>query len=47
MIVNHGVLDPVARIADADVDAWRSAFDVGFFGVVALVGEGWRGGMDG
>ncbi|KAH8154308.1 uncharacterized protein LAJ45_02076 [Morchella importuna] len=39
VIVNHGVLEPVARVADADIDAWKAAFDVGFFGVVALVKE--------
>lgn len=39
VIVNHGVLEPVARVADADVDAWKAAFNVGFFGVVSLVKE--------
>ena len=37
IVVNHGVLDPVARLVDADVDEWRRAFDVNFFGVVHLV----------
>ncbi|KZF21249.1 short-chain dehydrogenase [Xylona heveae TC161] len=36
LIVNHGVLDPVRRIADADIDAWRRAYDVNVFGAVAF-----------
>lgn len=37
LIVNHGVLDPVSKVADANVDEWKTSFDIGFFGVVALV----------
>lgn len=37
LIVNHGVLDPVSKVADADVEEWRRSFDIGFFGVVTLV----------
>ena len=37
IVVNHGVLDPVARLADTEVGEWRRAFDVNFFGVVDLV----------
>lgn len=37
IVVNHGVLDPVARLVDADVGEWRRAFDVNVFGVVDLV----------
>lgn len=36
LIVNHGVLDPVQRVANSSADAWRSAFDVNFFSAVAL-----------
>jgi NAD(P)-dependent dehydrogenase (short-subunit alcohol dehydrogenase family) len=36
LIVNHGVLDPVKRVADSSAEAWRSAFDVNFFSAVAL-----------
>ena len=36
LIVNHGVLDPVKRVADSSADAWRQAFDVNFFSAVAL-----------
>jgi NAD(P)-dependent dehydrogenase (short-subunit alcohol dehydrogenase family) len=37
VIVNHGVLEPVAKIADTDIDAWRDGFNINFFAVVALV----------
>lgn len=36
LIVNHGVLDPVKRVANTLADEWRSAFDVNFFSAVAL-----------
>lgn len=36
VIVNHGVLDPVQRIANATAEAWRSAFDVNLFSAVAM-----------
>jgi len=37
LIVNHGTLSPVTRIASASVTAWREAFDTNFFSVVGLV----------
>lgn len=37
LIVNHGVLDPVSRVADANIEEWKRSFDVGVFGVVDLV----------
>jgi NAD(P)-dependent dehydrogenase (short-subunit alcohol dehydrogenase family) len=37
VIVNHGVLEPVAKLVDTDIDAWREGFDINFFAVVALV----------
>jgi len=39
VIVNHGVLEPVAKLVDTDIDAWREGFDINFFAVVALVKE--------
>lgn len=36
VIINHGVLDPVKRIADSSVEDWRSAYDVNFFSYLAL-----------
>jgi len=37
LIVNHGRLEPVERIADADLDEWKGAFDVNYFSAVAMV----------
>ncbi|KAF2429155.1 short chain dehydrogenase/reductase [Tothia fuscella] len=37
LIINHGVLDPVKRIADSDANAWRSAFDVNVFSAIAMI----------
>lgn len=37
LVVNHGRLEPVERIADADLDGWRAAFDVNYFSAVAVV----------
>jgi NADP-dependent 3-hydroxy acid dehydrogenase YdfG len=37
LIVNHGVLNPVKRIADTDAEEWRSAFDVNAFSAIAMV----------
>jgi NAD(P)-dependent dehydrogenase (short-subunit alcohol dehydrogenase family) len=39
VILNHGVLDPVAKVADADLEAWKKNFDINFFGCVGLVGH--------
>ena len=37
LILNHGVLDPVERVANATIDEWRKAFDVNYFSCVAMV----------
>ncbi|CUS07794.1 unnamed protein product [Tuber aestivum] len=37
LIINHGVLDPVAKIADASVGEWERAFRTNFFAAVGLV----------
>lgn len=37
MILNHGILGPVGGIADADLEAWKSGFDVNFLSGVAFV----------
>ncbi|KAI9836097.1 MAG: hypothetical protein M1819_001713 [Sarea resinae] len=37
LIVNHGVLEPVTKVADCDVEQWRKAFDINFFGALAFV----------
>lgn len=36
VIVNHGVLDPVQKLADSTAEEWRSAFDKNFFSAVAI-----------
>ncbi|PSN66981.1 NAD(P)-binding protein [Corynespora cassiicola Philippines] len=37
VVVNHGTLDPVAKIADAKVEEWRRGFEVNVFGGLALI----------
>ena len=37
LIVNHGILNPIKRIANTQADEWREAFDVNVFSAVALV----------
>ena len=37
LVLNHGTLEPVTRIADGGIDAWKSGFDVNFFSAVAWV----------
>ncbi|KAL8790557.1 MAG: hypothetical protein Q9195_006301 [Heterodermia aff. obscurata] len=37
LVLNHGTLDPVARIADGSIEAWKRGFDVNFFSAVAWV----------
>ena len=37
VIVNHGTMDPVAKIEDSDIQDWKKLFDVNFFSAVAFV----------
>jgi len=37
LVVNHGKLDPVERIADAHIDEWQRSFDVNVFSAIAMV----------
>ncbi|KAH9895499.1 NAD(P)-binding protein [Xylariomycetidae sp. FL2044] len=39
IILNHGVLTPLSRIADSDAEEWRRAYDINFFSAVALLKE--------
>lgn len=39
LIVNHGILAPVKRVADVEAEEWRHLFDVNVFGAVAMVGD--------
>jgi NADP-dependent 3-hydroxy acid dehydrogenase YdfG len=37
MVLNHGLLGQIGRIADADVQQWKEGFDVNFISLVAFV----------
>lgn len=37
LIINHGSLDPVKKIADSSPDEWRKAYDVNIFSAVGMV----------
>ena len=37
LVVNHGILGEVNKVADSDPVGWRETFDVNFFSVVACV----------
>ena len=37
VIVNHGTLDPVKKVADASTEDWKKGFDVNVFSTIALV----------
>ncbi|KAI0204133.1 short-chain dehydrogenase [Astrocystis sublimbata] len=37
LVINHGTLKPIGKIADADPDAWGRAFNVNFISAVALL----------
>ncbi|TVY48559.1 putative oxidoreductase [Lachnellula occidentalis] len=37
LILNHGTLSPVKRVADSTPEEWRSAFDVNFFSALAFI----------
>lgn len=36
LIVNHGVLDPVKRLADSTAEEWRKCYDINLFSAVAI-----------
>ena len=37
LVINHGVLAPVQRLADADLDAWKRLYDINVFSALAIV----------
>lgn len=37
MVINHGALSPMTRLADASVEEWKRLYDVNFFSALALV----------
>lgn len=40
MILNHGVLGQVGKIAQADLQGWKDGFDINFISLVAFVSAG-------
>lgn len=37
VIINHGQVEPVGKVADADVEAWKRSFDINAFSYIAMV----------
>lgn len=37
VVINHGILGPVGKIAEADLEAWKGGFDVNYLSAVAFV----------
>ncbi|KAF1352411.1 short-chain dehydrogenase [Delphinella strobiligena] len=37
LIVNHGVLEPVKKISDVEVEDWRRLFDINVFSAVGII----------
>ncbi|KAF2019579.1 short-chain dehydrogenase [Aaosphaeria arxii CBS 175.79] len=37
VIVNHGTLEPVRKVADISAEEWRASFDVNVFGGLAVI----------
>lgn len=37
LIINHGKVDPVTKLRDANVEDWKNLFDINFLSAVALV----------
>jgi NAD(P)-dependent dehydrogenase (short-subunit alcohol dehydrogenase family) len=39
VIINHGTLEPIKRIADSTAEEWRASFDINTFSGIALVSK--------
>ncbi|KAK0668611.1 putative oxidoreductase [Cercophora samala] len=39
VIINHGALSPMTRIANSSIDDWKALFDANFFSALALAKE--------
>ncbi|KAI1496613.1 hypothetical protein F5X99DRAFT_399804 [Biscogniauxia marginata] len=39
IVINHGVLQPLTRLFESDVEEWRRAYDINVFSAVALLKE--------
>ena len=40
LVVNHGTLTPLTRLADTNIEEWRQAYDINVLSAVALVSNG-------
>jgi len=38
-VVNHGAVEPVQKVVDADLNEWKEAFDLNVFSAIAMVGS--------
>lgn len=38
IVINHGAMFGVNKVADCDIDEWREMFEINFFSAVAFVG---------
>jgi len=39
VVINHGVLSPIARIEDASIEEWKKLYDVNLFSALAIAKE--------
>lgn len=37
LVINHGALDPIKKIASASVDEWKRSFDINVFSAIGLI----------
>lgn len=37
IVINHGVIEPVQRIVESNIEEWKRAFDINVFSVVGIV----------
>ena len=37
IVVNHGAVEPVEKVVDANFDEWKHAFDLNVFSAIAMV----------
>ena len=37
VVVNHGVLTPITRLADASIEDWKNHYDVNVFSALSIV----------
>ena len=37
LVINHGMLAPMTRLVDADIDDWKKLYDINLFSALAFV----------